>query len=307
MEPSDTAADRCERIKELFASAMSVGPAARVAVLDEACGGDAELRNAVQALLDDHDSAQKFFAQFPPDFAREVLGLTPVPRAFSPGDLVAGRFQIVGFLGAGGMGEVYDAEDLLLDRAHVALKTLPADVAGDAAAIARLTRELALARQVTHVNVCRVFDVDHHVTPSGASVAFFTMELLTGETLAERLQRRGLLSIAEAYPLVDGKEAHMKRFVVTISVDKGQTTCEPSTLHVGPGDTVRWTCEEGDLALDFKNDNPFTVSHVWKAVRDQMTPVAEVKSGFLSGRKFQPTISTNGTIVAKSLGDLVVS
>jgi tetratricopeptide (TPR) repeat protein len=125
-----------------------------------------------------------------------------VVRAFSPGDLLAGRFQIVRFLGAGGMAEVYEAEDQLLDRQHVALKTLPADIAGDTLAGARLQREMALARQVTHRNVCRVFDVDQHVTASGAVVAFFTMELLAGETLATRLQRTGPLSLSEARPLI---------------------------------------------------------------------------------------------------------
>ena len=199
---SETPGGRGERIKELFASAISVGPAARVAVLDEACAGDAELRNAVEDLLENYDSARDFFARFPPDFARQVLGMAPAPRTFSPGDLVAGRFHIVGFLGAGGMGEVYEAEDQLLDRQHVALKTLPADVAGDALAIVRLKREMALARQVTHMNVCRVFDVDQHVTESGAAIAFFTMELLEGETLAERLERTGALSTTEARPLV---------------------------------------------------------------------------------------------------------
>ena len=199
---SDTPDARVERIKELFASAMSVGPAARVAVLDEACTGDAELRRAVEELLDNYDSAQEFFRQFPPNFAREALGLAAAPRAFSPGDLVAGRFHIVGFLGAGGMAEVYEAEDQLLDRQRVALKTLPADVAGDTMAIVRLQREMALARQVTHLNVCRVFDVDQHVTSSGAAIAFFTMELLKGETLAERLQRTGPLSTTDARPLV---------------------------------------------------------------------------------------------------------
>lgn len=197
----DTAA-RTERLKELFAQAMPLDAAARVAMLEHECAGDEGLRKAVADLLGDYDSAQQFFAQFPDNFARSALGLSTAPAVFSTGDLVAGRFRIVGFLGAGGMGEVYEAEDQLLDLEHVALKTLPAEISRDARAIDRLKRELALARKVTHPNVCRVFDVDQHVSPSGAVIAFFTMELLKGETLAARMQRTGPLSTTDAHPLV---------------------------------------------------------------------------------------------------------
>ena len=117
------AAARTEQIKEVFATAMSLDAAARPAALDEACGGDEELRQAVMTLLENYDSAQQFFAQFPENFAREALGLTAGPPAFAAGDLVAGRFRIVGFLGAGGMGEVYEAEDLLLSLIHISEPT----------------------------------------------------------------------------------------------------------------------------------------------------------------------------------------
>lgn len=199
---SETSEPRQARIKEIFASAISLGPASRIAALDDACGGDLELRQAVEALLDDYESAQHFFAQFPQDFARDALASTTAARTFSPGDVAAGRFRIVGFLGAGGMGEVYEADDLLLAHEQVALKTLPPGIAGDAHAIARLKREMTLARQVTHLNVCRVFDVYEHLSDSAAPIAFFTMELLRGETLAARLRRSASLSTADATPWV---------------------------------------------------------------------------------------------------------
>jgi eukaryotic-like serine/threonine-protein kinase len=199
---SGTAHERTNRIKELFASALPLEAAARVAALDRVCAGDAELRKAVDDLLESYDSAQPFFAQFPEGFARDVLGLAMTPPTFSDGELVAGRFRVVRFIAAGGMGEVYEAEDLLLECEHVALKTLAADVSGDEHAIARLRREMALARRVTHRNVCRAFDVDQHVSSSGVVIAFFTMELLEGETLAERLSRSGRMSTEEALPLV---------------------------------------------------------------------------------------------------------
>ena len=97
----------------------------------------------------------------------------------------------------------------------------------------------------------------------------------------------------------------MKPFVVTVMLDKGQTICNPVRVEVGPGDTVRWTCEKGDLAVDFGNHTPFTSTQVWAAAHHQMTPAAIVKSGIRSGTVFQPTISIDRTVVAKSLGDII--
>lgn len=116
-------------------------------------------------------------------------------RCFSPGDLAGGRYRITRFLGSGGMGEVYEAEDLRLGGL-VALKTLRAREAVHETAAVRFRQEIHLARKITHSNICRVFDIgeDGHVL-------FLTMELLSGETLSQRL-RRGRMAEAEALPLV---------------------------------------------------------------------------------------------------------
>ena len=119
---------------------------------------------------------------------------SPLPRLFVDGVILAERFRIVRMLGAGGMGEVYEAEDMVLSRERIALKTLRASFAADEASIERLRKELLLARRITHPNVCRVHDVYEHHTPSSNRVLFFTMELLEGETLADRLSRETLTS-----------------------------------------------------------------------------------------------------------------
>ncbi len=123
---------------------------------------------------------------------------------FSSDDVLAGRYRIVRFLAKGGMGEVYEAEDLEL-RQRVALKTISAHVA-DEVATDRFKREIALARAVTHPNVCRIFDLGQHLLEDparpGAKVTFLTMELLTGETLSARLKRRSRLQPAEAFPIL---------------------------------------------------------------------------------------------------------
>ena len=110
--------------------------------------------------------------------------------SFATGAHVGARYEIVRFIAAGGMGEVYEAEDKVLGT-RVALKAVRAAHAGSAPAVDRLKREIALARKVTHPNVCRVHDVGEH-----AGRAFLTMELLGGETLADRL-KGGALDDAE--------------------------------------------------------------------------------------------------------------
>ena len=127
---------------------------------------------------------------------------------FSSGDLVAQRYRIVRFLAQGGMGEVYEAEDVEL-RQEVALKTVSAHIGGDPAAVDRFKREIALARRVTHPNVCRIFDLGQHLLPDFADgipmppLTFLTMELLRGETLSQLLKRRGRLQPEEAFPLIE--------------------------------------------------------------------------------------------------------
>jgi len=113
------------------------------------------------------------------------------------GTHVAERYTIVRLIGHGGMGEVYEAEDESLQQ-RVALKTIRSERAADRRAVERFKKEALLARRVTHRNVCRVFDVGYH-----AGEMFLTMELLTGETLAQRVRGGGRLEPAAALPLVE--------------------------------------------------------------------------------------------------------
>jgi len=122
--------------------------------------------------------------------------MTPVPGAssFSAGEIVAGRYRVLKLIGRGGMGEVYEAEDQLLGE-YVALKTVRADRASTHS-LARLQKEIQLARKVTHPNVGRVFEVGLH-----QSLLFYAMELLEGETLQARIRRAGPQSREEAFPI----------------------------------------------------------------------------------------------------------
>jgi serine/threonine protein kinase len=109
---------------------------------------------------------------------------------FAPGAIVAGRYRLVALLGKGGMGEVYRADDLTLDQ-PVALKFLPADATDVAssdshARLAQFHNELRIARQVSHKNVCRLYDLGE-----ADGRRFLTMEYVDGEDLGALLKRIG--------------------------------------------------------------------------------------------------------------------
>jgi Protein kinase domain len=114
---------------------------------------------------------------------------------FVAGAILVDRYRIVGLLGKGGMGEVYRADDLKLGQ-PVALKFLPDHLLSDGAALARFHREVRVARQVSHKNVCRVYDIGevdgHH---------FLSMEYIKGEELSSLLRRIGRLPIDKGLQL----------------------------------------------------------------------------------------------------------
>lgn len=111
----------------------------------------------------------------------------PDAPLFEPGEILAERYRVVGRLGRGGMGDVYRADDLILDH-PVALKFLPDALARDPARVDRFLDEVRVARQVSHANVCRVYDIGevHHRL-------FLSMEYIDGEDLASLLRRIGRL------------------------------------------------------------------------------------------------------------------
>jgi serine/threonine-protein kinase len=111
---------------------------------------------------------------------------------FLPGTVLAGRYRIAGLLGRGGMGEVYRATDLTLGQAE-ALKFLPEALARDERALARFYNEVRIARQVTHPNVCRVYDIGQV-----EGQHYISMEFVDGEDLSSLLRRIGRLPVDKA-------------------------------------------------------------------------------------------------------------
>ena len=107
---------------------------------------------------------------------------------FPPGTLLAGRYRLVGIVGKGGMGEVYRAEDLTLGQV-VALKFLPPALVRDPEWLTRFRGEVRAARQVSHPNVCRVYDIGE-----AEGQTFLSMEFVGGEDLATLLRRIGRIA-----------------------------------------------------------------------------------------------------------------
>src|SRR4029079_2891600 len=161
-----------QRAKDLFLEALDRPQGDRDAFLAEACGNDAALRREVESLLAFHEESEP---------AEPKIGVA----SFAPGELFAGRYRMVGRIGRGGMGDVWRADDMVLNT-PVALKLIAAEgpVGRD-----RFLNEVRLARQITHPAVCRVFDVGE-----AGKWIFYSMEFIAGEDLASLIRRVGRLT-----------------------------------------------------------------------------------------------------------------
>jgi eukaryotic-like serine/threonine-protein kinase len=165
---------RWEKVEQIYNAALERPEAERAAFLGEACGGDEELRRDLESLLG--------YAQGAGDFLEP-----PAPAASV---LAAGRcisnYRVISKLGAGGMGEVYLAEDTRLGR-RVALKVLPRELADDPARKARLIHEARAASALNHPNIVTLHDIG-----SEGGIDFLVMEYVAGKPLAELIPRQGM-------------------------------------------------------------------------------------------------------------------
>src|SRR5688572_5079517 len=167
--------------KDLFIAALEREGPEREAFLADACGDDTALRQEVESLLHFHEVDSTGMPLSGPGPEAEA----PPQRTFAPGFVFGMRYRMVTRLGRGGMGDVWRADDLMLET-PVALKLIRST---SQAGRERLLQEVRLARRVTHPAVVRVFDVGE-----ADDEVFFSMELVEGQDLASLLQHAGRLA-----------------------------------------------------------------------------------------------------------------
>jgi serine/threonine protein kinase/formylglycine-generating enzyme required for sulfatase activity len=179
--------ERWEEIDKLLETTMELAPKERAAFLDEACSGDSQLRHRIETLLASLDQAESFMEAPPAEAAESLIA--------SPGELSLGQsvahYEIIGKIGAGGMGEVYLARDKRLGR-RVALKLLPAHFTQDAERAQRFEFEARAASALNHPNILTIYDIGRD-----GDLQFIGAEYVEGETLRQRLSG-GPMSLGEA-------------------------------------------------------------------------------------------------------------
>src|SRR6516162_5020045 len=172
--------ERFARVRLVFEAALGRHPSERRAYLEGACSGDRAVLEEIEGMLIAEAKHGALMDGAMPQSS------APEEGRFPAGTILAGRYRILGLLGQGGMGEVYKAFDLILNQT-VALKFLASGHISEAALV-RFRNEVRIARQVSHPNVCRVYDLG-----MVEGLHFLSMEYIDGEDLASLLRRIGRL------------------------------------------------------------------------------------------------------------------
>jgi Tol biopolymer transport system component len=187
--------ERYAEITRLCQAALELNTSQRAAFLAQACAGDDELRGEIEELLAADEAENSFIDQPALNVAAHIF-------AHEQPALIGtqlGNYQILQRLGAGGMGEVYLAEDTRLKR-KAALKLLPAAFTRDAARVRRFEREAQAASALNHPNILTIYDFGQSEL-AGVRLHYLATEFIEGATLRQRLTD-GRLPLSEALSIV---------------------------------------------------------------------------------------------------------
>jgi len=199
------------QIESLYNQALEIEEAQRAAFLREACGSDRDLQRNMEELLAEGPKAESFLEKAAlQEIAHEFSATADSAWPAWTGRQV-GNYQFLSLLGVGGMGEVYRAHDTKLKR-DVAIKILPGEASLDSDRVGRFHREAEVLASLNHPNIAAIYDLEE------AEGSFFlVLELVEGETLAERL-KGGAIPLDEvlqiATQIVDGLAAAHERGII---------------------------------------------------------------------------------------------
>jgi eukaryotic-like serine/threonine-protein kinase len=215
--------ERWQRARQVLNEALEREPDERARFLAEACSGDESLHREVEALLMAHEQAGSFM-----DVPVVTAGRPRADARLLAGTKL-GIYEVGALIGVGGMGEVYQATDSRLRRS-VAIKLLPAVFAQDAERIARFEREARVLASLNHPNIAAIYGLEEF-----GGQRFLVMELVPGETLAERI-KRGATPVDEtlriAAQIVEALEAAHEKGVV-------HRDLKPANIKVTPDGKVK--------------------------------------------------------------------
>jgi eukaryotic-like serine/threonine-protein kinase len=182
-----------KKIEEIFHAALEIVPRGRATFLDERCGSDAQLRREVESLLEFESTRDHFIDDTPEALAAEMFAAEHSPESLIGRSIL--HYKVIKILGIGGMGEVYLAEDLRLNR-KVALKILPDAFASDQDRMERFILEARSASSLNHPNIITIHEIGEF-----DGKKFLTTEFIDGKTLKvliapEKLTLASVLDIA---------------------------------------------------------------------------------------------------------------
>lgn len=176
--------EKLKQIEEIYHSALEISPKKRVAFLKKSCGTDEVLLREVKSLLAFEDSSEKFLNAPPESLVAEMFVGEDNPTNFINKEI--GHYKIIELLGKGGMGEVYLAEDIKLDR-KAALKILPSEFASDEVRMSRFVREAKSASALNHPNILTIYEIGE-----AENIHFIAAEFIKGKTLNEYVKSHPL-------------------------------------------------------------------------------------------------------------------
>ena len=186
--------ERWKQVGKLYQAALKLQPEARASFLDEACRNDKALRRELESLIAAEGKAGSFLAGGAMNDAAKML-IKDKEKSFPLIGQELGHCRLLSVLGAGGMGEVYLAEDTRLKR-RVAVKVLPAELTARRDSARRFEREARAASALNHPNIITI----HEIGESGG-VHYLVTEFIEGETLRERL-KRGPLEVSAVLEVI---------------------------------------------------------------------------------------------------------